>query len=46
VPNAIRDVTGLPRVVEALRSAGYDQPLLEKLAFRNWLRVLARTWAQ
>jgi membrane dipeptidase len=45
VPNAIKDAAGLPRLVEALRSAGYDQPLLEKLAFRNWLRVLARSWA-
>ncbi len=44
VPGAIKDVTGLPRLLEALRSAGYDQPLLEKLAFANWLRVLARTW--
>ncbi len=44
VPAAIKDVTGLPRLLEALRSAGYDQPLLEKLAFANWLRVLARTW--
>jgi membrane dipeptidase len=31
-------------VVEALRAAGYDQPLLEKLAFGNWLRVLELTW--
>ena len=44
VPNAIGDATGLPRVVDALRAAGYDQPLLEKLAFGNWLRVLALTW--
>ena len=44
VPKAIGDATGLPRLVEALRGAGYDQPLLEKLAFRNWLRVLERTW--
>ena len=44
VPAAIKDVTGLPRLVEALRSAGYDQPLLEKLASANWLRVLAHTW--
>ena len=44
VPNAVKDATGLPHVVEALRAAGYDQPLLEKLAFGNWLRVLALTW--
>jgi membrane dipeptidase len=46
VPNAIKDAAGLPHLVEALRAAGYDRPLLEKLAFRNWLRVLALTWAQ
>lgn len=45
VPAAIGDVAGLPRLIDALRAAGYDQPLLEKLAFANWLRVLERTWA-
>ncbi len=45
VPKAIGDATGLPHLIETLRRAGYDQPLLEKLAFRNWLRVLARSWA-
>jgi membrane dipeptidase len=44
VPSAIRDATGLPRVIEALRAAGYDQPLLRKLASENWLRVLELTW--
>ena len=44
IPSAVGDASGLPRVVEALRAAGYDQALLEKLAFGNWLRVLERTW--
>ena len=44
IPRAIGDAAGLPRVVEALRAAGYDQPLLDKLAFGNWLRVLELTW--
>jgi membrane dipeptidase len=44
VPSAIGDASGLPRVVEALRAAGYDEPLLRKLAFENWLRVLELTW--
>ena len=30
---------------EALRARGYGQPLIEKLCFRNWLRVLQRTWS-
>ncbi len=45
VPKAIGDAAGLPRVIEALRAAGFDEPLLEKIAFRNWLRVLEQTWA-
>jgi membrane dipeptidase len=45
MPNAIGDATGLPRLIDALRGAGFDEPLLEKIAFRNWLRVLEQTWA-
>lgn len=42
-PDVIGDVTGLPRLVEALQSHGYDRPLLEKLAHGNWLRLLDRS---
>ena len=44
VPSAIKDAAGLPHLVAALRAAGYDEPLLRRLAFENWLRVLERTW--
>ncbi len=44
VPQEIGDVAGLPRLIEALRQHGYDQPLIEKICWRNWLRVLAKTW--
>jgi membrane dipeptidase len=44
VPACVGDVTGLPRVVDALRSAGFDAASLEKVAHQNWLRVLAQTW--
>ncbi len=44
IPQAIKDVSGLPRLFEALAERGYDRPSLEKLAYRNWLRVLERTW--
>ncbi len=44
IPQAIKDVAGLPRLFEALAERGYDRPSLEKLAYRNWLRVLERTW--
>jgi membrane dipeptidase len=43
VPDPIRDVTGVPRLFEALAGHGYDAPLLEKLAHGNWLDCLDRT---
>jgi membrane dipeptidase len=45
MPNALRDVTGLPKLIELLRRRGYDQASIEKIAYRNWLRVLRKTWA-
>lgn len=44
IPDELKDVAGLPRLVEALRSAGFDDPTLRKLAYENWLRVLGQTW--
>ena len=44
IPTELGDVAGLPRVIAALRTAGYDQPSLNKLAHENWLRVLSATW--
>lgn len=44
IPAEIGDVTGLPKLIEALRASGYDQESLEKIAHKNWLRVLRKTW--
>ena len=44
IPDAIGDVAGLPRLFDALREHGYGEDDLEKLAYRNWLRILERTW--
>jgi membrane dipeptidase len=44
VPQEIRDVTGLPGLIEALRDGGYDEDSLEKIAYRNWFRVLKDSW--
>ena len=44
VPADIEDVAGLPRLIAALRSHGYDDALLAKLAHKNWLALLERTW--
>jgi len=44
IPDEVRDVAGLPRVVAALQAAGFDAAALTKLTHANWLRVLGATW--
>ncbi len=44
VPSAIGDVTGLPKLIDALRTAGFDDGSLRKIAYKNWVRVLGETW--
>jgi membrane dipeptidase len=44
LPYGIRDASGLPHLFEALKRYGYDDATLERLAYRNWLDLLKRTW--
>ncbi len=44
VPQGIGDVTGLPAFQAALRAHGYNDALMHKLCWDNWLSVLRRTW--
>jgi membrane dipeptidase len=44
VPKEIRDISGLPTLLKALREHGYDEAALKKLAHENWVRVLRATW--
>ena len=44
ISSDIKDVAGLPNLVEAMHSHGYDDALLTKLGSENWLRVLKKTW--
>jgi membrane dipeptidase len=44
IPTEIGDASGLPRLVDALREAGYDEGSLRKLTHENWIRVLRATW--
>jgi membrane dipeptidase len=38
------DVSGLPKLIAALRQHGYDETALHKLTHENWIRVLRKTW--
>ncbi len=44
IPKEIGDVTGLPKLIEALRKIGFDEEALAKISFKNWFRVLSSTW--
>jgi membrane dipeptidase len=46
VSQEIGDVSGLPKLMSALRERGYDDRALRKLAHENWLRVLRKTWGE
>ena len=44
MPAELGNAAGLQKLMQALRQRGFKRPLLEKLCYRNWLRVLRRTW--
>lgn len=43
LPDVIGDVTGVPRLFEAMAAHGYDAALIAKLARDNWLSCLDRS---
>jgi membrane dipeptidase len=44
VPDELGGVAGLPKLVAALRGAGYDDDAVAKITHENWLRLLRATW--
>lgn len=44
MPKELHDVTGLPLLIQALQKQGYDNESMEKIAYKNWLRILKDTW--
>ena len=44
IPAELGNAACLQNLVAAMRTRGFGEPLIEKVCFRNWLRVLDRTW--
>ncbi|WIY54387.1 dipeptidase [Devosia sp. YIM 151766] len=42
IPNAIADVTGVPKLLQALLDKGYGDKLVRKIALDNWLDLVER----
>jgi len=43
MPAAIKDVTGVPKLLQALLDKGFGEALVNKIALGNWLGVVGRT---
>jgi membrane dipeptidase len=46
IPKDMNTAAGLQKLVALLRTRGYAEPLIEKLCYKNWLRVLGQTWGE
>ena len=46
MPEGVKDVSLLPNLLDAMRARGYDDTILRKIAYENWLRVLEQTWSE
>jgi membrane dipeptidase len=44
IPTVLGDAAGLPKLVDALRLAGFAEDDLEAICWRNWQRVLDAWW--
>lgn len=44
VPAPLGDAAGLPRLLDALRDAGFSEDELRAIAWENWVRVLETAW--
>ena len=45
IPKDLNGVDGLPKLMDALAAAGFDDPSLRLIAHENWLRILEATWS-
>ena len=45
IPDALGDVTGLPRLLDALVEDGFSHEDVAKIAWWNWRRVLGVSWS-
>lgn len=44
MPKDLKNAEDLPKLIDALREHGYSNEDLEKITYKNWLRVIEETW--
>ena len=43
ISNHISDCSGLPKLITSMKKNGYDDTLIQKICFENWLNLLKKT---
>ena len=43
VPRDIKDCSGLPNLINAMRAASYGDELIDKICFKNWINIIHQT---
>jgi membrane dipeptidase len=46
VPTDLKDASGLPVLVDALKAHGFQEDELVRITHANWIEVLERSWGQ
>ncbi len=44
IPKKLGSVSGLPILVDAMRSNGYGEKVIHKICYQNWINLLEKTW--
>ena len=44
IPNFIGDCSGLQKLIKLMEGNGYNKDLIEKICYKNWIRILSRTF--
>ena len=44
IPNFIGDCSGLQKLIKLMEGNGYNKDLIEKICYKNWIRILSQTF--
>jgi len=44
MPEKLTDLSDLPNLRQAMKDHGYEEKIIKKICYENWLRVLHKTW--
>lgn len=46
MPTDLADCAAVPNLIEMIKKSGYSTELVEKIAYKNWISILEKTWGE